>query len=166
MVSSIFFFFFFQAEDGIRDKLVTGVQTCALPIWLRRLRHPVRLPLLLLRAPTLSVLLSVLRPLLALLRPELLLLADRLVLGAPRRTSPTSVTSPCAMPLDQRQQLLRISRLLQDGRSSHARRARCERIGGDDDHGDGEEPLVALLHRAEVPAAHTRHHQVEQDQAR
>src|SRR2546423_10122643 len=29
-----FFFFFFQAEDGIRDKLVTGVQTCALPIYL------------------------------------------------------------------------------------------------------------------------------------
>src|SRR3989441_6912669 len=27
-----FYFFFFQAEDGIRDKLVTGVQTCALPI--------------------------------------------------------------------------------------------------------------------------------------
>src|SRR6266404_2178475 len=26
------FFFFFQAEDGIRDKLVTGVQTCALPV--------------------------------------------------------------------------------------------------------------------------------------
>src|SRR5207244_10095275 len=26
--------FFFQAEDGIRDDLVTGVQTCALPIWL------------------------------------------------------------------------------------------------------------------------------------
>ena len=25
-------FFFFQAEDGIRDRLVTGVQTCALPI--------------------------------------------------------------------------------------------------------------------------------------
>src|SRR5687767_15637452 len=30
-----FFFFFFQAEDGIRDKLVTGVQTCALPILTR-----------------------------------------------------------------------------------------------------------------------------------
>src|SRR2546425_8104059 len=30
--SSFLFFFFFQAEDGIRDKLVTGVQTCALPI--------------------------------------------------------------------------------------------------------------------------------------
>src|SRR5438105_8682796 len=30
---SFFFFFFFQAEDGIRDPLVTGVQTCALPIW-------------------------------------------------------------------------------------------------------------------------------------
>src|SRR3989441_8771784 len=28
----LIFFFFFQAEDGIRDKLVTGVQTCALPI--------------------------------------------------------------------------------------------------------------------------------------
>src|SRR5207244_10113346 len=28
----IFIFFFFQAEDGIRDDLVTGVQTCALPI--------------------------------------------------------------------------------------------------------------------------------------
>ena len=27
-----FFFFFFQAEDGIRDWSVTGVQTCALPI--------------------------------------------------------------------------------------------------------------------------------------
>src|SRR2546430_15107837 len=29
---SISFFFFFQAEDGIRDLTVTGVQTCALPI--------------------------------------------------------------------------------------------------------------------------------------
>src|SRR5690554_233465 len=28
-----FFFFFFQAEDGIRDADVTGVQTCALPIF-------------------------------------------------------------------------------------------------------------------------------------
>src|SRR5205809_3599810 len=28
----VFFFFFFQAEDGIRDVAVTGVQTCALPI--------------------------------------------------------------------------------------------------------------------------------------
>src|SRR3990170_6427002 len=26
-------YFFFQAEDGIRDDLVTGVQTCALPIY-------------------------------------------------------------------------------------------------------------------------------------
>src|SRR5205823_12109191 len=31
-VSLFVLFFFFQAEDGIRDKLVTGVQTCALPI--------------------------------------------------------------------------------------------------------------------------------------
>src|SRR2546426_4671377 len=28
----LLFFFFFQAEDGIRDYKVTGVQTCALPI--------------------------------------------------------------------------------------------------------------------------------------
>src|SRR5699024_11225358 len=28
----LFFLFFFQAEDGIRDRNVTGVQTCALPI--------------------------------------------------------------------------------------------------------------------------------------
>src|SRR6185436_10177307 len=28
----LLFFFIFQAEDGIRDDLVTGVQTCALPI--------------------------------------------------------------------------------------------------------------------------------------
>src|SRR2546427_6803582 len=28
----MFFFFFFQAEDGIRDLTVTGVQTCALPL--------------------------------------------------------------------------------------------------------------------------------------
>src|SRR5256885_16338434 len=50
------FFFFFQAEDGIRDYKVTGVQTCALPIlrllagagpgpsaadpWRRAARHP------------------------------------------------------------------------------------------------------------------------------
>src|SRR5438046_1971968 len=46
----LFFFFFFQAEDGIRDWSVTGVQTCALPIYrravLRRIRrdaaHPPR----------------------------------------------------------------------------------------------------------------------------
>src|SRR6266481_3774555 len=30
----VVFFFFFQAEDGIRDGTVTGVQTCALPILL------------------------------------------------------------------------------------------------------------------------------------
>ena len=36
-------FFFFQAEDGIRDHCVTGVQTCALPIsliseWIHNIR--------------------------------------------------------------------------------------------------------------------------------
>src|SRR6266576_6508197 len=34
----MFSFFFFQAEDGIRDLYVTGVQTCALPIseWMKK----------------------------------------------------------------------------------------------------------------------------------
>src|SRR5258708_13212779 len=35
--------FFVQGEDGIRDDLVTGVQTCALPIWAPR-TDPVRGP--------------------------------------------------------------------------------------------------------------------------
>src|SRR5207248_6024944 len=34
-----FLFFFFQAEDGIRDRTVTGVQTCALPILAARGRQ-------------------------------------------------------------------------------------------------------------------------------
>src|SRR6266849_7978547 len=33
-------FFFFQAEDGIRDPLVTGVQTCALPILAKEVKLP------------------------------------------------------------------------------------------------------------------------------
>src|SRR5256885_5138210 len=36
-----YYVFFFQAEDGIRDYKVTGVQTCALPIFLRRRRSMV-----------------------------------------------------------------------------------------------------------------------------
>src|SRR5207249_5874998 len=36
------FFFFFQAEDGIRDRNVTGVQTCALPIYDERCCRPAR----------------------------------------------------------------------------------------------------------------------------
>src|SRR2546422_4881118 len=36
MLHRVVFFFFFQAEDGIRDVAVTGVQTCALPILDRR----------------------------------------------------------------------------------------------------------------------------------
>src|SRR5258708_31014685 len=38
MLYDYVFFFFFQAEDGIRDDLVTGVQTCALPIYADVLR--------------------------------------------------------------------------------------------------------------------------------
>src|SRR5260370_24756391 len=36
----ILFFFFFQEEDGIRDSSVTGVQTCALPIFPLSQRSP------------------------------------------------------------------------------------------------------------------------------
>src|SRR2546430_6964111 len=42
-VTLLICFFFFQAEDGIRDLTVTGVQTCALPIYHRR-ADPVRCP--------------------------------------------------------------------------------------------------------------------------
>src|SRR2546422_6415637 len=34
-ICCLYFVFFFQAEDGIRDVAVTGVQTCALPIYRR-----------------------------------------------------------------------------------------------------------------------------------
>src|SRR5437762_4966690 len=37
--AAVFLFFFFQAEDGIRDTSVTGVQTCALPICVGRRRQ-------------------------------------------------------------------------------------------------------------------------------
>src|SRR5438034_1347089 len=46
------FFFFFQAEDGIRDHCVTGVQTCALPICEARRRA--RVERLLRRLPDLG----------------------------------------------------------------------------------------------------------------
>src|SRR5690349_22834278 len=39
-----FFFFFFQAEDGIRDLYVTGVQTCALPIFDLDIRYSSMVP--------------------------------------------------------------------------------------------------------------------------
>src|SRR2546429_7108529 len=42
----IYFFFFFQAEDGIRDLAVTGVQTCALPISSGQRDHGHQLPAL------------------------------------------------------------------------------------------------------------------------
>src|SRR5690606_40070502 len=43
-LSSVLLFFFFQAEDGIRDFHVTGVQTCALPILLRDVAQLGRAP--------------------------------------------------------------------------------------------------------------------------
>src|SRR2546421_6843315 len=62
-------FFFFQAEDGIRDLIVTGVQTCALPIsileynakalvgllaWKLSLEQAIELPNLIARGDTFS----------------------------------------------------------------------------------------------------------------
>src|SRR4030066_664479 len=50
------FFFFFQAEDGIRDSSVTGVQTCALPIWLfSSVSHQPLLENSLMSVPTASI---------------------------------------------------------------------------------------------------------------
>src|SRR5216683_6843140 len=40
----LIFFFFFQAEDGIRDLIVTGVQTCALPICIFRRQTRTNIP--------------------------------------------------------------------------------------------------------------------------
>src|SRR5260370_22728558 len=42
MIIRICVFFFFQAEDGIRDSSVTGVQTCALPIWPSIVAGPIK----------------------------------------------------------------------------------------------------------------------------
>src|SRR5438309_7686162 len=42
MAAIVVFLFFFQAEDGIRDGTVTGVQTCALPISHRRVGDDAR----------------------------------------------------------------------------------------------------------------------------
>src|SRR6266568_5329109 len=47
-----FFFFFFQAEDGIRDGTVTGVQTCALPIFVWRPSPRIHLPGVLVGSPS------------------------------------------------------------------------------------------------------------------
>src|SRR2546430_5414765 len=46
LILTIVFFFFFQAEDGIRDLTVTGVQTCALPIYAvpERVAFELRMP--------------------------------------------------------------------------------------------------------------------------
>src|SRR5438034_1879269 len=41
---SVLMFFFFQAEDGIRDHCVTGVQTCALPISVAPAQQEVQAP--------------------------------------------------------------------------------------------------------------------------
>src|SRR2546422_5938540 len=48
----LFLFFFFQAEDGIRDVAVTGVQTCALPILFPALMMATASPFLTSSVPT------------------------------------------------------------------------------------------------------------------
>src|SRR5437763_5184299 len=42
----VYSFFFFQAEDGIRDTSVTGVQTCALPIFTGRRHDLIAIPVI------------------------------------------------------------------------------------------------------------------------
>src|SRR5256885_13250329 len=46
VLSSVSVFFFFQAEDGIRDYKVTGVQTCALPIFIGMMTEGIHTPFL------------------------------------------------------------------------------------------------------------------------
>src|SRR3712207_7238659 len=55
VISVEFFFFFFQAEDGIRDIGVTGVQTCALPILRASISPRVRSAVLTVSVPGLAV---------------------------------------------------------------------------------------------------------------
>src|SRR3989440_1909670 len=54
----LLFFFFFQAEDGIRDLIVTGVQTCALPILDIVREHPAGNVLIVSHKATIRLLLS------------------------------------------------------------------------------------------------------------
>src|SRR5690606_40436219 len=68
-----FFFFFFQAEDGIRDFHVTGVQTCALPI---------------------SRMFAIITPL-AFLLVVLVMIAPKFVSGAPERSEERRVGKEC-----------------------------------------------------------------------
>src|SRR5437870_10643296 len=56
----MFFFFFFQAEDGIRDGHVTGVQTCALPILNRTATRLAQRAAVRFRAPALELVLQAL----------------------------------------------------------------------------------------------------------
>ena len=51
------FFFFFQAEDGIRDTSVTGVQTCALPICdgFQEIDHQAQLKILVRNRPPITI---------------------------------------------------------------------------------------------------------------
>src|SRR3712207_8169933 len=55
---TLFVFFFFQAEDGIRDIGVTGVQTCALPIFVNVATREESKEVLPLNNPLLSKLLA------------------------------------------------------------------------------------------------------------
>src|SRR5258708_18966270 len=45
LIAELSTIFFFQAEDGIRDDLVTGVQTCALPIYFSTVQNDYALAL-------------------------------------------------------------------------------------------------------------------------
>src|SRR5689334_23734453 len=81
---AVLLFFFFQAEDGIRDGTVTGVQTCALPIFSAldvRTRQRLRTEILRIWRETQKTILFVTHDL-----DEALFLADRIVVFSNKPT--------------------------------------------------------------------------------
>src|SRR5438270_3795901 len=80
-----FFFFFFQAEDGIRDLTVTGVQTCALPIYLKVTSPPPACGFVTLRWPANTA-------------PTSRCLPSSWAAAMPNSCSPTRFTSESAEP--------------------------------------------------------------------
>src|SRR2546427_6244607 len=107
------FFFFFQAEDGIRDLTVTGVQTCALPISPRGLRQVAagmrdrarqELPIELLEEPIPGIVIAVVRP-----RAGCVLQAETPVAGRGRYTKERDIRGA-----DLRRRLEQHDRVLDD----------------------------------------------------
>src|SRR5699024_12106335 len=71
------FIFFFQAEDGIRDRNVTGVQTCALPIY--------TIAILLQTIPAIAILLPFCPSFLIFCRPRIAKISPTIAIIIPKK---------------------------------------------------------------------------------